>query len=47
MAPPIKYVPFYTEVFLECLEKNRNKQDRVLALVERICEAPKISKPIF
>jgi len=47
VAPPIKYVPFYTEVFFECLEKHRDKQDRVLELVERICEAPKIPQAHF
>jgi len=42
-----KYVPVYTEVFFECLEKHRDKQDRVLELVERICEAPKIPQAHF
>lgn len=42
-----KYVPVYTEVFFECLEKHRDKQDRILELVERICEAPKIPQAHF
>lgn len=42
-----KYVPVYTEVFFECLEKHCDKQDRILELVERICEAPKIPQAHF
>lgn len=47
MAPAFKYVPFYTEVFFECLEKHRDKQNRILELVERICENPKVRPSHF
>ncbi len=47
MALPTKYRPLYTEVFVECLEKHRGQQDRVLKLVERILEAPKIRQAHF
>ena len=47
MASSPKYVPVYTEVFLQCLENYRDKQERVLELVERICEAPKIPQAHF
>jgi len=46
-VPPLKYVPVYTEVFFECLEKHRDKQNRVLELVVRILEAPKIRQAHF
>ena len=47
VASPLKFVPFYTEVFLECLEKHRDQQIRVLELVERILQAPKIQQAHF
>jgi len=47
VTPPIKYVPLYTEVFFQCLENHRDKQNRILELVERICEAPKIPQAHF
>lgn len=47
MPPPLRYRPFYTEVFLECLEEHREQQNRALELVERILEAPKIRQAHF
>lgn len=47
MVPPRKYVPIYTQVFFECLKKHRNKQGRILELVERILEAPKVPQAHF
>ncbi len=47
MTPARKYEPLYTEAFFECLEKHRDKQNRVLELVERILEAPKIQQAHF
>lgn len=47
MGPPTKYSPLYTEVFVECLEKYREQQNRILELVERILEAPKIPQAHF
>lgn len=47
MPPPTEYVPLYTEVFFQCLEDHRDKQERILELVERICKAPKIPQAHF
>lgn len=40
----LPYEPFYTSSFFDCLKKHKHLQERVLKLVERICEAPKSPK---
>lgn len=41
MTTPLPYEPFYTQPFLDCLEKHRDKQNQVLILVERILADPR------
>ena len=32
--------PYYTQTFIDCLEKHREQQNRALEVVSRICETP-------
>lgn len=41
MTMPPTYKPFYTVSFFDCLQNYPELQERVLQLVERICENPK------